>query len=69
MRTIDVAGAVGVAAAAVEEWSRASLSRRAKVLFAVREPATLRTRATVVAERRPAASAGSTAGYHVTTSI
>ena len=33
----------------------------------VREPATFCTRATVVAERRPAGSAGSTAGYHVPT--
>jgi malonate-semialdehyde dehydrogenase (acetylating) / methylmalonate-semialdehyde dehydrogenase len=38
----DVAEAVRVAAAAFEEWSQASLSRRAKVLFAFRELATAR---------------------------
>jgi malonate-semialdehyde dehydrogenase (acetylating) / methylmalonate-semialdehyde dehydrogenase len=38
----DVDEAVRVAAAAFEEWSQASLSRRAKVLFAFRELATAR---------------------------
>jgi malonate-semialdehyde dehydrogenase (acetylating) / methylmalonate-semialdehyde dehydrogenase len=38
----DVDQAVRVAAAAFEEWSQASLSRRAKVLFAFRELATAR---------------------------
>jgi malonate-semialdehyde dehydrogenase (acetylating) / methylmalonate-semialdehyde dehydrogenase len=38
----DVDDAVRVAAAAFEEWSQASLSRRAKVLFAFRELATAR---------------------------
>jgi malonate-semialdehyde dehydrogenase (acetylating)/methylmalonate-semialdehyde dehydrogenase len=38
----DVAEAVRVAAAAFEEWSQSSLSRRAKVLFAFRELATAR---------------------------
>ena len=38
----DVADAVRVAAAAFEEWSQSSLSRRAKVLFAFRELATAR---------------------------
>jgi malonate-semialdehyde dehydrogenase (acetylating) / methylmalonate-semialdehyde dehydrogenase len=39
---VDVDEAVHVAAAAFEEWSQASLSRRAKVLFAFRELATAR---------------------------
>jgi malonate-semialdehyde dehydrogenase (acetylating) / methylmalonate-semialdehyde dehydrogenase len=38
----DVDEAVRIAAAAFEEWSQASLSRRAKVLFAFRELATAR---------------------------
>ena len=38
----DVGEAVRVAAAAFEEWSQASLSRRAKVLFAFRQLATAR---------------------------
>jgi malonate-semialdehyde dehydrogenase (acetylating)/methylmalonate-semialdehyde dehydrogenase len=40
--TADVDEAVRVAAAAFEEWSQASLSRRAKVLFSFRELATAR---------------------------
>jgi malonate-semialdehyde dehydrogenase (acetylating)/methylmalonate-semialdehyde dehydrogenase len=42
--TADVDEAVRVAAAAFEEWSQASLSRRAKVLFSFRELATARIR-------------------------